>query len=169
MQALWLGLSIGIALSLSGYAFAEPLMSLVGVEGEAREFALVYFRISLLGVPALLVSLASVGYLRGSKRVRVPLAVAIGASVTNLVLEVVLIYGFGFGVGASAFTTVVVQLTAASIYAAVVVRTAATRNGHCARTGARFAPRDRRLAALPADSRAARRLLHGDGRGRPPR
>jgi putative MATE family efflux protein len=127
VQALWLGLSIGIALSLLGYAFAEPLMSLIGVENEARDFALVYFRISLLGVPALLVSLASVGYLRGSKRVRVPLAVAIGASVANLVLEVVLIYGFGYGVGASAFATVVVQVTAASIYAAVVVRTAATR------------------------------------------
>jgi putative MATE family efflux protein len=144
VQALWLGLWIGIVLSGLGYAFAEPLMSLIGVENEAREFALVYFRISLLGVPALLVSLASVGYLRGSKRVRVPLAVAIGASITNLVLEVVLIYGLGFGVGASAATTVVVQLTAASIYAAVVVRTAATR-------GAGLRPDRRALRSAGSD------------------
>ncbi|HMK12299.1 MAG TPA: MATE family efflux transporter [Acidimicrobiales bacterium] len=127
VQALWLGLVIGVPLTLLGLAFTEPLLSLVGVEGAARGFAHVYLRISLLGVPALLVSLASVGYLRGSKRVWIPLAVAVASNVVNLALEVVLIYGLGYGVGASAAATVFVQLAAAAVYAVVVVRAAVSR------------------------------------------
>ena len=124
VQALWLGLLIGIPLAALGYLFTEPALGLVGVDGTAREFALLYFRISLLGVPALLVSLASVGYLRGSKRVRIPLGVAIISNVVNLALEIGLIYGLGYGVGASALATVVVQLAAAAVYATVVTRAA---------------------------------------------
>jgi putative MATE family efflux protein len=110
VQALWLGVAIGIPLALLGLAFTEPLLSLIGVEDTARTYAYEYFRISLLGVPALLVALASVGYLRGSKRVWIPLTVAVTSNVVNLVLELVLIYGLGYGVGASALATVVVQL-----------------------------------------------------------
>ena len=124
VQALWLGVAIGIPLALLGFAFTEPLLSLIGVEDTARTYAYEYFRISLLGVPALLVALASVGYLRGSKRVWIPLTVAVTSNVVNLVLELVLIYGLGYGVGASALATVVVQLGAASVYAVVVVRAA---------------------------------------------
>ncbi len=124
VQALWLGVGIGIPLAILGFVFTEPLLSLIGVEDAARGYAHTYFRISLLGVPALLVSLASVGYLRGSKRVWIPLAVAISSNAVNLVLELVLIYGFGYGVGASAFATVVVQLAAGATYAAIVTRAA---------------------------------------------
>ncbi|HTN79168.1 MAG TPA: MATE family efflux transporter [Acidimicrobiales bacterium] len=127
VQALWLGLVIGVPLALLGFAFTEPLLALVGVEGAARVFAHLYFRISLLGVPALLVSLASVGYLRGSKRVWIPLAVAVVSNAVNLTLEIVLIYGLGYGVGASAAATVFVQLAAAAVYAVVVVRAAVRR------------------------------------------
>ena len=124
VQAIWLGLVIGIALAGLGYVFTDPLLDLVGVEGAALAYAHVYFRISLLGVPALLVSLACVGYLRGGKRVRIPLAVAVISNVINLAFELVLIYGFGYGVGASALATVVVQVGAATVYALVVLRAA---------------------------------------------
>ena len=62
-----------------------------------------YLRVSLLGMPALLVMLAGTGYLRGLQDTRTPLVVAVGTAPLNLVLEVVLIYGLGLrhrGVGA---------------------------------------------------------------------
>ena len=124
VQAVWLGLVIGIALAALGYALTDPLLFLVGVDGAARDFAVEYLRISLVGVPALLVSLACVGYLRGGKRVWIPLVVAVVSNMINLALELFLIYGRGYGVGASAFATVVVQLAAAAVYTAVVVRAA---------------------------------------------
>ena len=91
-------------------------MSLLGAEGAVATNALVYLRISLLGVPALLVMLAGTGYLRGLQDTRTPLVIAVVSGLANLALEVVLIFGFGFGIGASALSTVVAQYGAAGVY-----------------------------------------------------
>jgi putative MATE family efflux protein len=89
-----------------------------------RANALVYLRISLLGVPAMLLVLAGTGYLRGLQDTRTPLVIAVGTAVSNLVVEVVLIYGFGQGIGASALATVLAQTGGAAIYVQRVARAA---------------------------------------------
>ena len=122
VQGVWLAFLIGVVLAVLGFVFAEPLVGAMGAEGEVRQHALTYFRISLLGVPALLVGLAVTGYLRGLQDTRTPLAVAVGSNVVNLVLELVLIYGLGMGIGASAAATVVAQLGAAAVYLSMVGR-----------------------------------------------
>ncbi len=78
--------------------------------------ALVYLRISLIGIPGQLVVLAGTGYLRGLQDTRTPLLVAVASALGNLVLELVLIYGLGFGIGASAVSTVLAQLGSAAVY-----------------------------------------------------
>ena len=99
---------------VGGISGAEWLVdALAGGDAEVRANALVYLRISLLGFPALLVTLAGVGYLRGLQDTRRPFMVALGSAVFNLVLELVLIFGFGFGIGASALSTVLAQWLAA--------------------------------------------------------
>jgi putative MATE family efflux protein len=128
VQSLWLALSVGAVLVVIGLAGADTLVDLMGAEGAVAHNALVYLRISLPGVPALLVVLAGTGYLRGLQDTRTPLAVAVGAGVLNLVLEVAFIYGLGLGVGASAFTTVVAQWVAAGVYLHLV-RREAVRHG----------------------------------------
>ena len=122
VQGLWLALGLGLALALLGAVFAEPLVGAMGAEGEVRRHALTYLRISLFGVPSLMLTLAGTGYLRGLQDTRTPLVVAIGSNIVNLVLEVALIYGLGFGVGASAFATVVAQTGAAAVYVTIVLR-----------------------------------------------
>jgi putative MATE family efflux protein len=122
VQALWLAAGIAVVLACLGALFAAPLVEALGAEGEIRLHALTYFRISLIGLPALLVSMAGTGYLRGLQDTRTPLAVTIGANVLNLVLEVVLIFGLGYGVGASAFATVFAQTCGAAVYVWFVAR-----------------------------------------------
>ena len=46
---------------------------------------------------------------RGVEDLRVPVRVAIGANVANVVLEVVFVWGLHWGVGGSATATVIVQ------------------------------------------------------------
>jgi putative MATE family efflux protein len=116
VQALWLALGIGVVLTLVGLLFAEPMVELMGAEGAVRANALLYLRISLLGVPALLLTLAGTGYLRGEQDTVTPLVVAAATAVANLVLEVVLIFGFDLGIGASALSTVLVQVCGALAY-----------------------------------------------------
>ena len=116
VQSLWLAALIGAGVVVVGLVGADTLVGLMGAEGAVRANALVYLRISLLGVPALLLVLAGTGYLRGLQDTRTPLVVAVGTGALNLVLEVVLVYGFDRGIGASALTTVVAQWVAAAVY-----------------------------------------------------
>src|SRR5207248_2833858 len=64
-QALWVSLAIGIALLVLCEALAAPLLRGLGAHGRSGHYALVYFRIAAIGLPAALVALAGQGYLRG--------------------------------------------------------------------------------------------------------
>lgn len=116
VQSLWLATLVGVGVAAAGWIAAEPLLSLLGGgDHEVHAHALVYFRISMPGVPAMLIGLAGVGYLRGLQDTRRPFAVALATAVFNLALEVVLIFGFGFGIGASALSTTLAHWLAAGL------------------------------------------------------
>ena len=147
VQGMWLALGIGTALAAAGFALAPFAVRLMGADGAVAGHALVYLRISLVGAPALLVSLAGTGYLRGRQDTMTPLVVTGVAVGANLVLELVLIYGFGYGIGASALATVVAQVGAAGAYGWLVAR-------DTARLGAGWRPDGaaiRRLAGVGRD------------------
>ena len=116
VQALLLALVAGIASGALLYVLADPLLRALGGEGEVLAQARIYLHISLAGLPALLIMLAGVGYLRGGLDMARPLKVAALTAVGNLVLEVVLVYGLGFGIGASAASTVAAQWVGAALY-----------------------------------------------------
>lgn len=116
VQSLWLAAGIGAVLAVAGFVAAPALVGALGAEGEVRDHALVYLRVSLPGIPALLLTLAGVGYLRGLQDTRTPLAVAGASAAANLVIELVLIYGMGHGIGAAALATVIAQWGAAAVY-----------------------------------------------------
>ncbi len=116
VQSLWLAGLVGVCLLGAGLVFGPDLISLLGGEGDVAANAEVYLRVSMFGVPAMLISLAGVGYLRGLQDTSRPFYVALGTALLNLVLELVLIYGFDLGIGASAFATVVAQWVAASVF-----------------------------------------------------
>jgi putative MATE family efflux protein len=116
VQGIWLAALIGVALVAVGLLTARPLVSIFTQDEEVRAYALTYLRVSLLGAPAMLVTFAGVGYLRGLQDTRRPLAVAVATSVFNLVIEIVLIYGFDQGLGASALGTVLAQWLGAGAY-----------------------------------------------------
>ncbi len=59
----------------------------LGGEGEVATNAEVYLRISMFGVPAMLIALAGVGYLRGLQDTARPFYVALGTALLNLVLN----------------------------------------------------------------------------------
>lgn len=124
VQSLWLAALLGVVLLVAGLVGADVLVDLMGAEGAVRANALLYLRISLAGVPALLLVLAGTGYLRGLQNTRTPLVVAVGTGALNLALEVVAIYGLHRGVGASALTTVIAQWVAAGVYLHLVQREA---------------------------------------------
>jgi putative MATE family efflux protein len=141
VQSMWLALLIGLGVIVIGLGLSGPLVGWMGAEGAVATNALVYLRISLAGVPAMLLVLAGAGYLRGLQDTRTPLLVAIGTAAANLAIEVTLIYGLGHGIGASALATVLAQAGGAAVYVRRVGRAAR-------RHGADPAPHPASLAAL---------------------
>jgi len=129
VQGMWLALLISVPVVVAGLISAGDLVRALGASGGVATNAEIYLRISMLGVPALLVTLAGTGYLRGRQDTRTPLLVALGANVFNLAAELALINGFGFGIGASAVATVVAQYGALAVYLGVVARDAARTHG----------------------------------------
>jgi MATE family, multidrug efflux pump len=108
-QALWVSLAIGVVVVVVCEAAAAPLLHALGGHGRSGDFALVYFRIGALGLPAALVALAGQGYLRGVSRLRRPFVIVIASNALNIVLEVVFIYVFHWGVAGSAGGTAIAQ------------------------------------------------------------
>jgi MATE family, multidrug efflux pump len=114
LQGVWLAAGCGLVLAGLGALFAEPLVGVFGASAEVTEFALTYFRISLIGFPGLLISTAAIGFLRGIQDTRTPLILAATTVIANAVIEVVFVFGFDWGIAGSAWSTVIVQLVAAA-------------------------------------------------------
>jgi putative MATE family efflux protein len=90
-------------------AAAGPLLRGLGGHGRSGHFALVYFRIAAIGLPAALVALAGQGYLRGVSNLRRPLVIVVASNVANILLEVLFVYGFHWGIAGSAAGTAIAQ------------------------------------------------------------
>ena len=122
VDGLWLAVGLGLVLSVLGLALAPQIADAMGASGAVHPLAVTYLRISILGAPFLLLTLAGAGYLRGVQDTRTTLWIAVGANVANLGLEVLLVYGLDLGLAGSAWGTVIAQVGAAAAYLAVVGR-----------------------------------------------
>ena len=80
---------------------------------DLRETAVEYMRIRLFGAPAVLVSFAAFGALRGVQDMRTPLYISIGINALNIILDPLMIFGYGpfpeMGVAGAAWASVISQ------------------------------------------------------------
>ncbi|WP_330289421.1 MATE family efflux transporter [Streptomyces sp. NBC_00576] len=122
VDGIWLALLLGAAVIAVVLPSAPALVDLLGASDTAAPYAATYLRISALGIPAMLVVLASTGVLRGLQDTRTPLYVAIAGFVANAALNAGLVYGADLGIAGSAWGTVIAQWGMAAAYLTVVVR-----------------------------------------------
>ncbi|MCX5049494.1 MATE family efflux transporter [Streptomyces sp. NBC_00201] len=128
MDGIWLALLLGAAVIAAVLPTAPTVVELFGASDTAAPYATAYLRISALGIPAMLVVLASTGVLRGLQDTKTPLYVAVAGFVTNAALNAGLVYGADLGIAGSAWGTVIAQCGMAAAYLIVVVR-GARRHG----------------------------------------
>ncbi len=124
VDGLWLALLIGLVVLGIGTVLADDVIGLFDTTSAVADYASTYLRISLFGVPAMLIVLAATGVLRGLQDTRTPLFVSVGACVVNVVLNLTFVYGLGLGIAGSALGTVLTQLTAAAVLGSVIARAA---------------------------------------------
>lgn len=120
IDGIILGGLLGVLVTVGLQLALEPLIGLYGPSPAVATQAATYLRIASLGLPFLLMMLASTGVLRGLQDTRTPLKVAIALNLTNIALNATLVYGVGLGIAGAALGTVISQIGAASILVLVV-------------------------------------------------
>ena len=123
-DGVWLALMLGTLLAGAGFVMTEPLVGLLGAQGQVQAFAVDYLRWSMPGLVAMLLIFAGTGVLRGLQDTRTPLVVATAGFTLNIVLNLWLVYGLGWSVTGSAVGTSLAQWAMAAVYLMMVQRIA---------------------------------------------
>jgi putative MATE family efflux protein len=124
IDGVWLALAVGAVLVAVGVPLAGRVVGLFGASPGVTAAATTYLAIALWGIPALLLTLAASGLLRGLQNTTTPLVVAGVGFGANAVLNALFIYGFGWGIAGSAIGTVVASWGMAAAYLVIIVRSA---------------------------------------------
>lgn len=124
VDGLWLAVVLGTVVTVVGVVGNHTIVGWFGPSPEVAVQAEAYLQIGWLGTVPLLIMLASVGVLRGFKDVRTPMVVAVLINLTNIGLNVMLVYGLGWGIRGAATGTVLSQLLAAVVLGAAVLHRA---------------------------------------------
>lgn len=126
IDGIWLAALLGIITGIAVAVAAEPLVAAFGASPAATAEGTVYLRVSAAGIPAMLIVLALTGLLRGMQDTRTPLIASTVAFGSNVVLNVLFVYGVGMGIAGAALGTVIAQ-TGLAVGLGAVVLTQARR------------------------------------------
>lgn len=94
VQATWLALGLGALIVVAVQAAAVPLVSVIASSDDIAAAALPWLRIAILGVPAILVSLAGNGWMRGVQDTVRPLRYVVAGFGVSALACPPLVYGW---------------------------------------------------------------------------
>jgi putative MATE family efflux protein len=124
IDGTWLAIAIGLVTGALVATYATPLCALFGASPAALEQAVIYLRVSALGIPAMLVALAVTGVLRGLQDTKTPLIASVVGFSANIGLNLLFVYGMHLGIAGSALGTVLAQSGMATALVLVVIHRA---------------------------------------------
>ncbi len=112
-EIAWLAILMGLALGILVIAVLSLVgpsaISYMGADNSVYDMSLSYVNIRLYGAPAVLMTIAAFGVMRGYQDMRTPLWIAVGINLMNILLDAVLIFGLGpfpkLGIAGAAYAT----------------------------------------------------------------
>lgn len=122
----------GVIFLMAAVFFAEPILTVSGATPDIMDFATQYLTVIGFGVPFMFFIVMADNLLRGSGDALRPMIFMIAGSVTNIILDPLLIFGIGpfpeMGVRGAALATVISQLLSAGLcFYYIVARKSAYR------------------------------------------
>lgn len=104
---VYVTLGCGVVLAALGFLFIRPIAAFLGAEGEMLENCVLYGRIILPALPALMLQYEFQSFFATAGKPQLGLAFTVGAGLTNMVLDALLVAVLHWGlVGAAAATAV---------------------------------------------------------------
>lgn len=108
-----LSLLMGILTLLVGWIFAQSVLQLLGTKDELIDEAIMYFRIYMLGSPALAIFNYGNSVLSAEGNTREPLLYLTISGVVNVVLNLCFVIGLGMAADGVAFASIIAQYISA--------------------------------------------------------
>ncbi|KKG09589.1 MULTISPECIES: MATE family efflux transporter [unclassified Methanosarcina] len=106
----FLGIFLGLAYSLAGLAFLEPLLKLFGATPNIMPYAKAYLEIIMAGSVVFTLGIATEDLVRAEGNARYAMfGMLLGAGL-NILLDPIFIFGFDLGVRGAAIATILAQL-----------------------------------------------------------
>lgn len=122
VDGLWMAAGLGLLLAAAGSLSTPWLVAIFSPAPEVAAQAVIYLRLSMLGIPALLLVFAASGLLRGLQDTRTPLWVASIGFAANIVLNYLLMYGWRWGIAGAAIGSVLAQWGMVAAYLLIINR-----------------------------------------------
>ncbi|SFS34668.1 MATE family efflux transporter [Saccharopolyspora flava] len=116
VQATWLGVAVGVILSLLAQLVATPVAELLAGPGPVADAAGTWLRIALCGAPLVLITMAGNGWMRGVQDTVRPLRYTLIGNGVSAVLCPILVYPMGLGLEGSAIANLIGQTIAAALF-----------------------------------------------------
>nr|WP_276520159.1 MATE family efflux transporter [Aestuariivivens sediminis] len=92
-QAILIITSLSVIIIFTTYPFAKTIFKLYNASDLILDYSVVYYRIRVLGFPFTLFTIAVFGAFRGLQNTFYPMLIALIGTMTNIVLDVILVYG----------------------------------------------------------------------------
>jgi MATE family multidrug resistance protein len=121
-QAIFIITSLSILIILVTYPFAEQIFKLYNASHVILEYSVSYYKIRVFGFPFTLFTIAVFGTFRGLQNTYYPMIIAITGAVSNIVFDVILVYGVegyipAMHIQGAAYASVIAQLLMAILSA----------------------------------------------------
>lgn len=107
---IYLSIGIGLIITLLGIVFLRPIAALMGAEGALLDYSVIYGRILLLGMPALILQFEFHAFFVAAEKPQLGLYVTVAAGVANMVLDALLTAVIPLGIAGAAIATVMSQV-----------------------------------------------------------
>lgn len=124
-----LSIIVGLITTVVAQLALGLFLELLRVPDGLRSQAVLYSRVILLGIPAMMFYNLTASILRSVGDSQTPLKAMIVAALTNIVLDCVAVFGLGWGIAGAAAATVLAQVLAGAFCAIRIMKTPMLRFG----------------------------------------
>ncbi|WP_242203187.1 MATE family efflux transporter [Aestuariivivens insulae] len=117
-QAIFIITSLSFILIATTYPMARTIFKLYNASNLILDYSVVYYKIRVLGFPFTLFTIAIFGAFRGLQNTYYPMLIALIGTITNIILDIILVYGIegyipAMQIQGAAYASVIAQIAMA--------------------------------------------------------
>lgn len=122
-QSARLAILIAVICTIAGQVFLPGFLRMLRVPENLLGMASLYSRIVFAGIPAVMFYNYCAAVLRAIGDSKTPLKAMVTAAITNIILDVIAVFGLKLGIGGAAIATVLSQCLSGGICVGKIIRT----------------------------------------------